>query len=656
MVKNISKLLIFIVLSSSIMAKKAESEDDFYKIQTLPIPEGIFLEIGGMAVLPDGRLAVCTRRGEVWMISNPYMFGGKPTYKLIAEGLHEPLGLNFIDSKLWTTQRGEVTILHDDNKDETIDRYQRFYSWPLSGNYHQYSYGPVLMPDGKMLFTLNLDWIGRGASQSKWRGWMFKLDKEANMEPFATGLRSPAGFMVNDVGDIFYAENQGDWVGSGRITHLEKGDVAGNPSGLVWSGEPNSPTKLKVSDIPDTGEPLYEVAQRVEGLKPPAVWFPHTLMGISTSDIVQDTEGAFGPFKGQYFVGDQGHSKIMRMSLEKVDGVYQGACYPFREGFQSGVLRMRWGLDNSMFVGQTSRGWASTGKSDFGLQRLVYTGALPFEVKEINSSSDGFVIHFTKPIDPETVKSEESIGITSFTYKFHHYYGSPIINQSKINLKAIKLTEDRMSLQVAVDKLPLGYIFGFDFKNIKAEDQGDLLHETAYFTLNRINKSIPGIDVVKYAVMKAEENHAQHHSMEITDIKSEKRISEIPADWNGKVDETIIISTKPGLKFDKERVVVKAGSKVKLVLNNNDDMLHNLLITNPGKFEEIGQMALQMGMQGPEKAYVPDSDEVLYHTGMIQPESTETIYFIAPKSKGDYHFVCTFPGHYTVMNGIFRVR
>jgi azurin len=55
-------------------------------------------------------------------------------------------------------------------------------------------------------------------------------------------------------------------------------------------------------------------------------------------------------------------------------------------------------------------------------------------------------------------------------------------------------------------------------------------------------------------------------------------------------------------------------------------------------------------------AYIPDSDNVLYHTGLMQPESSESIYFTAPTEKGDYTFVCTFPGHYTIMQGVLRVR
>jgi hypothetical protein len=190
-----------------------------------------------------------------------------------------------------------------------------------------------------MYVTLNVAWVGdHGDGLAKWHGWALKIHPDGKMEPIATGLRSPAGYTLNSAGDLLYAENQGDWVGSGRVTHLEKGDFAGNAGGLNWTGEPESPlhlTKAQLSTV-DNGQPLYEAAKKIKELKLPAVWFPHTIMGISTADILEDeTGGIFGPFTGQYFVADQGHSKIMRMTLEKVNGKYQGACYPFREGFES---------------------------------------------------------------------------------------------------------------------------------------------------------------------------------------------------------------------------------------------------------------------------------------------------------------------------------
>src|SRR5690606_20993047 len=298
-------------------------------------------------------------------------------------------------------------------------------------------------------------------SLAKWRGWAIEITPDGQMTPIATGLRSPAGYGYNLDGELFYAENQGDWVGSGGITHLERGDFAGNPAGLIWTDEPESPLKLRPEDIPDTGEPEYVVAQRVPGLKPPAVWFPHTVLGISTSDILVDSMGGrFGPFAGQLLVADQGQSKIMRVFLEKVDGVYQGAVFPFREGFSSGILRMVWGTDASLFVGMTSRGWASTGRSPYGLQRLVWTGNVPFEAQKVEARPDGFEITFTQPVDPRTASDPASYAVEGFIYQFHHTYGSPTIDQQTHRVRRVQPSADGLPARIEVEGLRLASAHG----------------------------------------------------------------------------------------------------------------------------------------------------------------------------------------------------
>ncbi|HTE29044.1 MAG TPA: hypothetical protein VK666_01630, partial [Chryseolinea sp.] len=207
-----------------------DTEDDFYRMFTLPVPENIILEVGGMTTMSDGNLMVCTRRGEVWIISNPYVTGfERPVFKRFAYGLHEPLGLDIKGDDVYVTQRSEITRLRDNDKDGQADSYDKIYAWPLSGNYHEYSYGPLFLPNGNMMVTLNLGWsnsLGHGVSLAPWRGWMLEITPDGKMMPYAAGLRSPAGYAFNSEGDIFYSENQGDWVGSGRITHLEKGDFA----------------------------------------------------------------------------------------------------------------------------------------------------------------------------------------------------------------------------------------------------------------------------------------------------------------------------------------------------------------------------------------------------------------------------------------------
>lgn len=642
---------------------KPQTEDDYYIIKTLPIPEDVKLEVGGLAVLNDGRLAVSTRRGEVWMIENPYMTSGNPYYSRFASGMHEVLGLAYHNGSFYCAQRGELTKLTDIDGDGKADTYTPVYRFDLSGNYHEYAYGPVFDSNGDMYVTLNVAWIGYGEGLGKWHGWLLKIKPDGGMEPIATGLRSPAGFMMNSSGDIFFAENQGDWVGSGRVTHLEKGDFAGNAGGLNWTKEPSSPLKLTKQQLAavDNGRPMHEAKKVIAALKLPAVWFPQTLMGISTSDIVEDTtHGVFGPFDGHYFVGDQGHSKIMRMTLEKVKGEYQGACFPFREGFASGLIRMKWGLDGSMFAGMTSRGWSSTGREQYALQRLVWSGKVPFEMKDISARPDGFEITFTRPVNVKQASDPMAYDVNSFTYHYHHQYGSEIIESKKCELKGIVVSDDKLHVRLVIDDLREGFIHELKLAGITSQDSVTLLHNVGYYTLN----AIPEGD--KIVLTDSQKVHASHeHTMTAagaTDaaaavsnktnaasaVRMAKRQLKMPASWK-QPDQVINLGTRPGLKFDVASLQMKAGSKIKLVFSNNDDMTHNAVLITPGSAKEVGDLAFNMGLKGSGLSYIPNTVKVLYHTSLLQPGTAETIYFIAPEKPGEYTLLCTYPGHAMIM-------
>ncbi|MEO6134138.1 MAG: plastocyanin/azurin family copper-binding protein [Ginsengibacter sp.] len=647
---------------------KIQQENDVYRLVTVPIPQGLPLEVGGMAFLPNDALAVCTRHGEVWIISNPYMKDGlPPQYKLFAHGLHESLGLTFVKGDLYVAQRSELTRLRDLDGDGVADEYETIYSWPLSGNYHEYSYGPMMDKNGNMIIALNLGWTGREESLSKWHGWMLELTPGGKMIPFATGFRSPAGMTLNNDGDIFYVENQGGWMGSGFIANVEKGDFLGHPEGLRWADQPDSPVKLRIGDIPDTGEPEFEVAKRVPGLKTPSVWLPHTILGISSSAVLNyNGRGKMGPFEGQMLIGDQGESKISRVFLEKVKGIYQGAAFPFRQGFSSGLIRMNWGSDGSMFVGMTSRGWGSTGPEPYGLQRLVYTGVTPFEIKAIRAQPDGFELEFTMPVNENSARNAASYDIHTFTYQYHHEYGSPTINVGPRNIKAISVSPDHLRVRLVLDSLKLGYIHEIKAEGIRSADNFSLMHNYGFYTLNRIpdGEKLSITADNRVTVMMAHEHSKMLTSKEkntnanqaAIKVKTQKHVTKQPADWKNGPDRTIVLGTKPGLKFDLESINVKPGTKIKLTFNNVDDMLHNFVLTDIQSGNMVGELALKLGINGQRMNFVPASPKVLFHTLLLQPGKSETIFFKAPDKPGSYDYICTFPGHYLMMRGKLNVE
>ncbi|SFD81996.1 c-type cytochrome [Spirosoma endophyticum] len=511
--KKILTTLLSLASLTMVQAQESPKEEDFYKIQKVTSPEGTLLEVGGLTVLPDGNLGVATRRGDIWIVENPT--SRKPFFRKYATGLHEILGLTSKDGALYCAQRGELTKIVDANHDGKADTFETIYAWPLSGHYHEYSYGPKIAPDGQFFVTGNVafgdeEWW-RGESRVPWRGWTMKISENGTMQPWATGMRSPCGMGIYD-GELFYADNQGDWMGSGGIVHVKKGAFVGHPAGLQWTGMANSPLKLtpeqfyaKIDErrrrdengraikpenvINETPTLLYTMKDQFPNvdIQTPAVWLPHGILGISNSEIVEIPQGAFGPFAGQLLIGDQGMSKISRVFMEKVNGEYQGGAIELRNGFRSGVLRMAFAKDGSLFVGETNRGWGSAGDANEGLQRLVWNGAVPFEIRTVKAMPDGFEVEFTKPVDKKSAEDLASYRVESFLYKYHSVYGSPTINKEALPLKGVKVSADGLKARLIVNDLRKYYIHQLTLDGVRgAEGSYSLVHPIAYYTLNNI--------------------------------------------------------------------------------------------------------------------------------------------------------------------------
>jgi putative heme-binding domain-containing protein len=109
--------------------------------------------------------------------------------------------------------------------------------------------------------------------------------------------------------------------------------------------------------------------------------------------------------------------------------------------------------------------------------------------------------------------------------------------------------------------------------------------------------------------------------------------------------------------YDKTLIVVEAGKPVEIVLINDDAMPHNLVVIAPGTLEEVGNVAEKMppapDTQG--RLYVPDSPKVLHATKLVDAGQQTKLAFTAPEEPGDYHYVCTFPGHWRRMVGTLAV-
>ena len=133
---------------------------------------------------------------------------------------------------------------------------------------------------------------------------------------------------------------------------------------------------------------------------------------------------------------------------------------------------------------------------------------------------------------------------------------------------------------------------------------------------------------------------------------------ELPNQEQGPVVKIVIKTVKEEMKFDVKSFEVAAGATVELVLENPDAMQHNLVIGQIGSMSIIGAAADKMitAADGASKNYVPGIPEVIAYTPLVDPDGRVKLRFKAPSTPGDYPYVCTFPGHWRIMNGVMKVK
>ena len=462
----------------------SQQQSDFYLREEIPLPKGETMEIGSIALMPDEKVAVATRRGDVWICSGAYGDDlSKVTWKKFAGGLHEPLGMFWQDGSLFLTQRPEFSRIRDTDGDGEADAFETISSgWGINGDYHEYAFGSRPDPNGDVWIALCL--TGSGGAASDWRGWAMRITPEGEMIPTCSGLRSPGGIGQNAAGDMFYTDNQGTWNGSSSLKWLKPGSFQGNPTGNKFH---------TLADLPAPPEPQSGSRILAERLKhpdfiPPAVMLPHAKMGQSPTGIEADTSGGkFGPWDKQLYIGEQTHSQVQRVCLEKVNGIYQGAVLHFLDGFEAGPVPVRLDKEKGvLFVGGTNRGWASRGTKPFTFERVRPTGKIPFEILTMSAEPDGFTLTFTEPVDQTSAADPASYSMAAWTYILQKEYGSPEVDQATPTIRSAAVSADRKSVRLTIEGLVRGHVHHLLLPGVKSANGGKLWHPEAFYTLNEI--------------------------------------------------------------------------------------------------------------------------------------------------------------------------
>jgi glucose/arabinose dehydrogenase len=510
---------VLIILTLCCLTTLGLNARENYQVETIPQPADPDLngQIDGLAFMPDGRLAACFSFGKVYLY-NPVT----TNWSLFAEGLHNPLGIVAIDNhSMFVAQRPEITRLVDEDGDGLADLYETVCDdFGISGNYHEFHFGPTQDREGNlfaslgtassgdgirdevrgtfyynseqyyndlaitpepfsdMLAAFNQRKPGRMYSSVPYRGWMIKVTPDGEMIPFASGLRTPNGVGFDLEGRLFCTDNQGDWLGSSKLFHIQQDRFYGHAGSLPWTEG-------------FRGHPLATPVDTLDAMRTrAAVVFPHGIMANSpTEPLVDNTAGKFGPFAGQLFVGDMNRSRIMRVMLEDVGGEVQGACIPFYDDdvLGRGCSRFAFDASGALWVGQTKHTWAG----GQGLQRITWDGATPFEVLNMQVTEDGFRLTFTEPLDPVTAVQTNAWKMKRYYYRYHEAYGSPQFGLTKVPVVKVTLSADHRVAELHLSELAAWHLHELTIEGVQSEAGRSLANNFMVYTLNRLLKDTP---------------------------------------------------------------------------------------------------------------------------------------------------------------------
>jgi len=457
-------ILTGLLLATALSHAADPQESDYYKITTFETPKETALEVSSIELLPGGKLALGTRRGEIWTVSGAQGDPAAAQYQLFAAGQHEVMGLAWKDGALYETNRYEVAKLTDHDGDGRADTFATVTDkWGVSGDYHEYAFGSRFDKAGDLWVVLCL--TGSFSSNTDFRGWAVRVKPDGTLVPTCSGIRSPGGIGFDAEGEVFYTDNQGPWHGACTLQHLIPGSFQGHPGGFKWYDKaPNmGPRPVEPKDKSQ----LVSERARIKELVPPVVYMVHGKIGNSSSFIVCDlSKGKFGPFQKQLFVADQSHSNISRVFVEEVNGIKQGAVFPFLKGFKSGPIGGRMNDEGQLFAGGSDRGWGAKGGKPFSFERVDWTGKVPFEIHEMRARPDGFELTFTEPVDPATASNPASYSAREFTYRFTADYGGPEVDDVIPKITQAVVGADNKSVRLTFDTLTKGHVHELHLKGL----------------------------------------------------------------------------------------------------------------------------------------------------------------------------------------------
>ena len=594
-----------------------------YAIDTIELPMKnpwkAPMYIGGHDFFPDGAALVATMQGDVWHVSG--LNGKKATWRRFATGLHHALGVKIDSDGIFVQCRDQLTRLHDLNGDGEADFYEC------------YSNAFVSSPSGHdYICGLERDRAGGFYFASGNQGLVRISRDGAKAEVIAEGFRNSDGLGMYPDGVATLPCSEGEWTPASMICAVDSKNTSTPFYGYRGA---------KFSHQPITRPEL------------PLVYLPRGLDNSAGGQAYIDSD-RWGPLKGNMVHLSFGTGSHFLLLRDRVGEQLQGAVVHLPGEFSSGAHRGRFSPADGQFYVSGMNGWGNYSTDQGCFQRVRYTGDPVLLPIGFHVHSNGIAIRFPTQLDNRFVQQAEQHFAQAWNYRYSAAYGSAEYStlhygargHDRLQIASSRVLDDGRTLFLEIPEL-------MPCNQLHLQVAVDSAHRVDMFaTCNQLDEPRTDFEGAMPVSTKA-----QAHPLDQDMAMATKRV---PNPWRKPIEgaREVEIAAGQNLTYDTREFQAKAGEAIKLTFTNPDVVPHNWVLIQPGTLQAIGAEANKL-VADPEaliRHYVPQSSDVICFTDIVDGKQDTTIQFRVPNKPGRYPYLCTFPGHWMVMNGTMIVE
>jgi hypothetical protein len=386
----------------------------------------------GLDFLGGGKsAAVCTWDGDVWRVYGLDHPDLKLTWRRIASGLFQPLGLKVAGGAIYVTCRDQIVVLRDLNGAGEAAFYECFNSdHQVTEHFHEFAMGLQTDAAGNFYYA-------KAARHAKpalvpQHGTLLRVSPDGSRtDILATGFRAPNGVCANPDGTFFLTDQEGHWIPKNRINWVRPDRRF---FGNMWG----------YSDVTDPSDAAMEQ---------PVCWITNRF-DRSPAELLWVRSKSWGALDGALLNLSYGHGKVYVVPHESVGGVMQGGMVALPlPPFPTGIMRGRFNLVDGHLYVCGMYAWAGNQQAPGGLYRIRATGRPAHLPVGYHVTKTGVALTFSDPLAPESVADPKNFGLKVWDLRRSANYGSPHLNEHALSVSHASLSGDRRTLTLDIPAL-----------------------------------------------------------------------------------------------------------------------------------------------------------------------------------------------------------